>query len=404
MEVFTTQGKRVQSDEDFLSRIDSLAFAALSPFDDKVLNVLDDLSRKLMRSPLAGSAPQLVTLGFWLRCSQLSAIKTRFMDTLNPDSVGTARGVALHLPPQNVDTLFVYSWALSLLAGNVNVIRLPSEMTDVLVWLVDTVLETLAAHDLANTQIFCRYPHSSSLTAQLSERVDLRMIWGGDKKIRAVSRSSVRLDGVSLGFPDRKSFCVVSGPSYNAMTEADRDVAAVQLYNDIYWFDQMGCGSPRVIFWLGSVTSELNDLCRRLDAVAEGKSYVVETGTAIEKFSYMNSQLASAQAHTGTRFSNRLSVLHSDAGPTILNEVQGGGLLYGVKINEIIELAPYLNRQTQTITHLGLTPDQITSLANVMSQRGGFRLVPLGEALSFADIWDGVNLISTMTRKITVKL
>ena len=84
--------------------------------------------------------------------------------------------------------------------------------------------------------------------------------------------------------------------------------------------------------------------------------------------------------------------------------MQGGGLLYGVKINEIIELAPYLNRQTQTITHLGLTPDQITSLANVMSQRGGFRLVPLGEALSFADIWDGVNLISTMTRKITVKL
>ncbi|MFC6804089.1 acyl-CoA reductase [Deinococcus caeni] len=36
------------------------------------------------------------------------------------------RGLVFHVPPANVDTIFIYSWLMSVLAGNRNVIRLSS--------------------------------------------------------------------------------------------------------------------------------------------------------------------------------------------------------------------------------------------------------------------------------------
>lgn len=404
MELFIKDRLQHIAPESFLDHVDTLITSTRPPFDDISLAVLGDLSKKLLRAPLAAQAPQLVTLGFWLRPSQLTLAAERFASKLPSDAYSKARGIALHLPPQNVDTLFVYSWALSFLAGNVNIVRLPTEMTDVLAWLMTTISDVLDEHGLVASQIFCRYPHSSNMTACLSARADLRMIWGGDEKIAAVSRDPVRPDGLSLGFSDRKSFSVVSASAYAAMDERARDRAAGQLYNDIFWFDQMGCGSPRVIFWLGAPGGDATDFYRRLDTIALQKGFAVEIGTALAKFSHMNERLASEHARRGTRFSNRLSVLEADIDPAlILGKAQGAGMLYDITISDVAQIAPLLNRHTQTITHLGLSEAELSALADVMATHGGYRLVPVGEALSFSDIWDGIDLIAHMVRQITVK-
>jgi len=404
MKLFTKNGLESIEAEALISRVDLLSHSARAPFDETTLEALGDLSKKLLRSSLAAQAPQLVALGFWLRPSQLSLAAERFAAKLPDRALGKARGIALHLPPQNVDTLFVYSWALSFLAGNVNITRLPSKMTEVLSWLMNTIAEVLDTHGLAETQIFCRYPHSSEMTAHLSTRADLRMIWGGNEKIATVSKHPVRPDGISLGFSDRKSFSVVSASAYAAMDEAAREAAAGQLYNDVFWFDQMGCGSPRVIFWLGTPGEDASDFYQRLDTIALQKAYAVETGTALAKFSHMNERLASAQARKGTRFSNRLSVLEARLDANLLDRAQGAGLLYDINIADITQIAPFLNRHTQTVTHLGLSEHEISTLADVMLRHGGYRLVPVGEALSFSEIWDGVDLFAHMVRQVTVKL
>lgn len=404
MELFTKNGLHPIDPEALIAQVDTLNFSGRPPFDPTSLAVLGDLSNKLLRTSLTAQAPQLVALGFWLRPSKLSLAAERFATKLPDRARAKARGIALHLPPQNVDTLFVYSWALSLLAGNVNITRLPSEMTDVLSWLMATIAEVLDTHGLAKTQLFYCYPHASEMTARLSARADLRMIWGGDEKIAAVSKVAVRPDGLSLGFSDRKSFSVISARAYAAMDEVARDAAAGRLYNDIFWFDQLGCGSPRAIFWLGSPGNDNADLYRRLDAIALQKAYAVETRTALAKFSHMNERLASAQASRGTRFSNRLSVLEAQLDPALLDNTQGAGMLYDITVSDVSQIAPLLNRHTQTITYLGLSQQELSALVDVMACHGGYRLVPIGEALSFSDVWDGVDLLSHMVRQITVKI
>lgn len=403
MELFTKNGLQPIDPEAFIAQVDALNFSSRTPFGPASIAVLGDLSNRLLRTPLAAQAPQLVALGFWLRPSQLLLAAEHFFAKLPDRARARARGIALHLPPQNVDTLFVYSWALSLLAGNVNITRLPSEMTDVLSWLMSTIAGVLDTHGISKTQLFCSYPHVSDMTARLSERADLRMIWGGDEKIAAVSKSPVRPDGISLGFSDRKSFSVISARSYAAMDKAARDAAAGRLYNDIFWFDQLGCGSPRAIIWLGLPGNESADLYRRLDAVALQKSYTVETGTALAKFSHMNGLLASAQANKGTRFSNRLSVLESQIDPALLDNTQGAGMLYDIVVADVSKISPLLNKHTQTVTHLGLSEQELSALVDVMARYGGYRLVPIGDALSFSNVWDGVDLLSHMVRQISVK-
>lgn len=390
--------------EQFLAQLERLESFSSLPFNDTALAILGALSKRLLQAPLAKQAPQLTALGFWLRPSQLKAMKQNFEASLQSQSIGTSRGIAFHLPPQNVDTLFVYSWALSLLAGNVNIVRAPSELPDILSWLLETIHETLTQFDRTTTQIFCRYSFASTLNAEISKISDLRMIWGGDTKVNMVSANPVRPDGLSIGFPDRKSFSVLSATSYAMLDEALRDDLANRLYNDMYWFDQMGCGSPRVIFWIGGARQHSRDLYERLDKVALSKNYDVETGIALSKFSYMNELLASELGSSGVRFSNRLSVLKAEFHEHLLEKTQGGGMLLEVDISDIKCIRKFLGRPIQTITHFGLALDEIEHLGKEMALGGGFRLVPIGEALSFEETWDGISLIRHMTRQVTIRV
>ena len=242
-------------------------------------------------------------------------------------------------------------------------------MTDVLSWLMSAIAEVLDTHGLTKTQLFCSYPNASEMTALLSVGDDLRMIWGGDVKIAAVSKAAVRPDGLSLGFSDRKSFSVISACSYASMNEAARDAVAGRLYNDIFWFDQLGCGSPRAIFWLGLPGNDSADLYRRLDAIAFKKDYAVETGTALAKLSHMNERLASAQANKGTRFSHRLSVLETQLYPNSARYYAKGRHALRHHCFRCITISPLLNRHTQTVTHLGLSEQELSELVDVMARQ-----------------------------------
>ena len=257
MEILGSKGFYSCDDKDFLNKIDQLENDSSPPFNDVANQVLHRLSSELLLSTFSKKIPQLVALGFWLRPAQIKDLYLKSISQTDNFNMPVSRGVAFHLPPQNVDTLFVYSWSLSFLAGNINIVRLPTEMTDVLKWLVDLIYNILNDFDIEHEQIFCRYKAEKDLTSLISEKSDLRMIWGGDNKVKLISTYPTRPDGLSLGFPNRHSFCVLSSETYNQMNDDKKNDLAEKLYNDIYWFDQMGCGSPKAIFWLKKINNWL---------------------------------------------------------------------------------------------------------------------------------------------------
>lgn len=52
--------------------------SAMTPFNDKVIEFLDDLSKELMQVKSAKAYSDVVTLGFWLRKASVLKMKERF--------------------------------------------------------------------------------------------------------------------------------------------------------------------------------------------------------------------------------------------------------------------------------------------------------------------------------------
>ena len=93
----------------------------LSVGDPRVIDFLARFARKLLVPAIARRHPELGLLGFFLRPAELHrAVASMRRD----DAMVFPRGNVFHVPPANVDTIFVYSWALSALAGNHNVVRI----------------------------------------------------------------------------------------------------------------------------------------------------------------------------------------------------------------------------------------------------------------------------------------
>lgn len=400
IEVFTSNGIKRSENADFLEQVAQISTQTLPPFHGIAKDVLSILSKQLLKRR---DAPQLTALGYWLRPAAIQQQESNFRTSVPENEVVVPRGLAVHFPPTNVDTLFVYSWVLSLLAGNSNVVRLPSERAPSLQWLIAQLIAALQEAGDPSRHVFCSYSHTSDLNKDLSAMADLRMIWGGDAKVLSVSKNPVRPDGLSLGFPDRKSLCTINAAAYSTQDSAQRDALAQQFYNDVYWFDQMGCGSPRILIWIGTEDKFLsNDFYARVAKVATRKDYGIETGAVISKFSYMNDMVAEQRCLSGQHVDNRLDVLELAPGTHTVDRVVGGGMLMNTWRSELPDIRKFLNKATQTITHFGFEPDALKDLAGCMSGVGGYRIVPIGQALAFAPTWDGVRLLDHASRRISI--
>ncbi|MFC7104471.1 acyl-CoA reductase [Nonomuraea rubra] len=176
------------------------------------------------------------------------------MAGLGGEHVRVPRGLIFHVPPANVDTVFVYSWALSALMGNRNVVRLSHRSGTVAETILETLHEALADADpvIAATQRVISYGRSGTVTAALSAACDLRVVWGGDGAVREIRRHALAPHARDLTFPDRSSFAVVRAAAWLCAPRAARVTVAEGFVNDTYWFDQAACSSPRTVFWVGS--------------------------------------------------------------------------------------------------------------------------------------------------------
>ena len=87
---------------------------AVRPFDDATMGLCAALSGRLLR---LRDHPEAVALGFWMRPAALTGMRARFEASIPHNQIAVPRGLAFHVTPANVDTMFVYSWVLSLLMG-----------------------------------------------------------------------------------------------------------------------------------------------------------------------------------------------------------------------------------------------------------------------------------------------
>ena len=99
------------------------ASKSFEPFCDEVMAFLQNLSATLLKDTAVKNYPDVISFAFWCRTGSLRAMKEHH----NRQPLQLGRGVVFHIAPSNVPVNFAYSLIAGLLAGNANVVRVPSQ-------------------------------------------------------------------------------------------------------------------------------------------------------------------------------------------------------------------------------------------------------------------------------------
>ncbi|GGQ74881.1 acyl-CoA reductase [Couchioplanes azureus] len=371
--------------------------------DPRVVDFLTRFARRLLAPAVARRHPELGSLGYFLRPAELARAVARMR---RDDALVFPRGNVFHVPPANVDTIFVYSWALSALAGNHNIVRISPRAAAAAETVLEALTATLADADpvIARTQRMVTYGRDDAVTGVLSGWCDLRVIWGGDAAVDTIRRLPLRPSGRDLTFPDRTSWAVLSVPGWRAADPAARRAAVTGFANDAYWFDQAACSSPRTVFLVGPPAPAVADeFLHLLAGVVAKRGWSVDAAMAVEKrvhaYGLAATGAVSAIRHTGNEVTG-LALRHAEAAP---RHWIGAGAFPFASVSSLDELVPAMTRHDQTVSHFGFTPAELQGFAQALGGRGVDRIVPFGSALTFGVLWDGYDLLHEFTRLTTVQ-
>jgi hypothetical protein len=388
---------------DLLARVG--AAPVVLPFDPDRVAFLADFARRLGRRSRGEGGPQ--ALAYWLRKTELARMREEFDALDRADAVLMPRGLTFHIPPANVDTIFVYSLALALITGNRSVVRMSSRVLAEPNVVLEVLLEVLAEHpSVEAATALVTYGHDDRITAALSGACDVRVVWGGDATIARIRTAPLAAHARDVTFADRFSLTAIATAAYVDLPGPDRDALVERFFNDTYWFDQMGCSSPRTVVWVGPEPhiEVAADFHARLEAVAERKGYRPEASVEVAKLSHAYRSIIDMPITGYQRYGSADTVLEASDFPAARGEFCGGGLLYQWHVPALAHLVPHVRRQDQTLGVHGIPEESIRDLVRSLAGRGIDRIVPIGHALDFGRYWDGYDLFAEFTRRVAVDL
>jgi hypothetical protein len=381
----------------------------LRPFSEELLDFCGRFAAALGRDAPARRFPELTALAFWMRRAELSTLARGFDELQNEDLIRVPRGLVLHIPPANVDVMFVYSWFLSLLCGNRNIVRLsPShgEPAAILCRILENVMAASSHPALRGGNALISYGHESEINTALSAACDTRVLWGGDDSVKAFRQSLLSPRASEIVFGDRFSFSVLRADAVLGLEETALSALAGRFFNDAFWFHQLGCSSPRLIVWCGSegaCRSAGDRLFPQLLAVAAEKGYSLAPSARMLRFTF-ECEAAIDRPIIGHRnFGSTFTCLRVSTLEGFDRRHCGAGLFFEYYATDLRDLGVLLEPKDQTLTHFGFTREELRAAALGWNGQGVDRLVPVGSGLKFTRHWDGMDLLEQLTRCVTIE-
>ena len=186
----------------------------LLPFSDISIEFCSAVSNKLLTLK---QYPEIVALGYWLRKSHIVSMKKIFESGRSEFEIITPRGLTFHIAPSNVDSIFLYSWALSLLVGNLNLVRVSSETNPQIDYLLKILREILAEEkwqDIASRNLVVTYRRDVEINSFISANCDVRIIWGGDATIQNIRTLKTKPATKDITFVDKFSYSIIHSEEF----------------------------------------------------------------------------------------------------------------------------------------------------------------------------------------------
>lgn len=375
-------------------------------FDRSRIDFLADLSRSLLAMPQVRAMPDVVSFAYWCRRANLTQLIER-IDKANRLRIGL--GLSFHICPANVPINFAFSMAFGLLAGNTCVLRLPSKESptvDVMVDAIFHVLQEPAHAELVDAILLTRFGRDDTVNQFWMSAADGRIVWGGDATVQHMRSLQCRPRSREVVFPDRYSMCAIEPNAVLALNAPELQALCNRLFNDIYLMDQTACSSPQLLAWIGDASAVASAKARlwpalvvfAADRYAPQGVHVMDKYVQACRHAIGNDRVMNVEQHGNLLYRIELSSVSEDQ-----DECRGYfGTIHEVTLESLDQLAPIVNERYQTLTYFGLGTDRIREFIVSNHLRGIDRAVPIGRALDMDLVWDGYDLVSSLSRQIEI--
>lgn len=362
-------------------------------FADRTIEFLGALSKELLADKRTREYADVTSYAFWIRKMSLLKEKKKYPNA----SQRIGRGVAFHIAPSNVPINFAVSFTSALLAGNTCIVRVSNKefvQVDIVVEALKRLYKDRFA-DMEKYLCLIRYEHSEEITQLLSNLCDVRIIWGGNRTIEMIRRAMLPPRAIELSFADRHSLAIVDADEY---LKGDSTQIAKDFYTDTYYTDQNACSSPRIVIWKGNQVEKAQK--RFWEALLEEVKcqYEFQPILASDKLNslckFATNHMAKKQGEGNLIYRVQVPELY----PDLMEYKAGGGYFFEYITNDLEDIVPLLNKSCQTISYYGIEAEEIKDVVYNNGVRGVDRIIPMGHTMDLTFIWDGYNMIETMSR------
>lgn len=381
---------------------EGFATRPLPPFASEVRDFLACLSARLMANATAKTLPDAIAFAWWCRKANVERLAAAYGD----GACRLGRGLAFHVAPSNTPVNFAFSWVFALLAGNANIVRLPGRDFPQIPLILGCIAEVLESGPFSNIRAmnaFVSYGREEEINRGFSVIADVRILWGGDRTIEEIRRvAPLAAHAIDIGFADRYSLCLLGADKILALDSAGIERLASGFFNDAYLMDQNACSSPRLVLWLGNENQTAHAMERFWAAIQNetASRYTLPPILAVDKLTQVCRDAVDLECATAlARDSNRVYRVRLNAlDPDIMDRRCAGGYFYEYRAASLAELAPIITRRCQTLTYFGASIESLRSFVLENRLKGIDRIVPVGEAMNIGLLWDGYDLIRTLSR------
>lgn len=379
------------------------------PFAERAVDFIATVSRRVLADPIVRQWPELLVAAHWMRRAHLEKLRESFRAD---NTVRLARGLVVHFAPSNVDTIFLYSWLISLLMGNSNLVRVSQgrgEQLDYLLAQINEVMDLGEFEEEKERNLIVSYEHDDAVNKEVCSNCSVRVLWGGDHTITALRRIALPPLATDLAFADRFSLAALHAAAVWACSEEELIHLVKRFYNDTFTFDQLACSSPRLIVWTGT-ESEICDAKGRfwteLECQIKKRQKAYPAIVTMNRVSAVYAYAATGQAKAVASSSLADFPLRVELREQAIDYREfhcGGGLFLEKQLSSLDDIVDTLTSKDQTLSYFGYESAQLKRLTTRLPSRAIDRIVPIGKSLDFSSTWDGINLFHSFTRRVEIE-
>jgi hypothetical protein len=387
--------------------LSSLKTKPLIPFSEPVMAFLSELSKNLLSSQEYRAFPDIAAFAYWCRAGNLARMSREFDARFKR----LGRGLALHIAPANVPVNFAFSFAFGLLSGNANIVRMPEAkflQSEIICDEIARLFSQSTHAQVASMNRFIRYPRNDETTAAISACCQARVIWGGDSTIARLRPLPSPPRCVDITFADRYSLCLLEAGAVLDCSEKTLSELAHGFYNDAYLMDQNACSSPHLVFWVGNAEQVDRAMERFWSAVSNvvQDKYDLQPVQAVDKFvNLCRTAIGLPEAKGFASEGNQVYRVRLSQLPENIENQRGQcGFFYEHAAESYSSLAEIVGDRYQTLTSFGIDAEKIVDFIRDNRLSGIDRVVPVGKALEIGVIWDGYDVVGSLTRIVRAEV